>query len=314
MILNRILLIIFFLSSPVVADEAGEVVKLEFAMEAGLEAHTKFIAEQVRVKNGEEQVHATMNAEGRFRIEGHPEGLVIIQNFDDVDFDADMGEHTDLMTKMVETASAVETRYIISNNGEILGVEGLEPLIEILQKTTESIIDDFPEEVKSKLRNFQSQLINKDNFISKATEQWSGVVQQWLGAEFEKGFYYTIEYSEQVPAFGGVELGFNGTYEYLGKTHCNDTDTEQSCVELLFQSTLLPDSAEQFTNAMVKQLNLQVPDGFVISADTNLLLVTEPDTLKPHYLEKVKTITSLSDSADGMGQRIDRIVYVYSYN
>jgi len=310
---TRCAVVALFLSSSVVADDASEVVALNFELNAGDTSRVVFMAERTRVKNGERTVQSAMNGEGKTLVEAHPDGFILIQNVDKVEMEADMGELSKFLKPIMESASSIETRTVVSNEGAILGVDGLEPLLDTMMENINLIIDESPDEVKPILTNLVPQLVNENSILAKISETWSAQVGMWIGSEFEKGYYYDVEYTEPVAAFGGVELGFTGTYSYVGKTNCNEFDTDLSCAELTYNSALSPESAETFTNAIFSQMNLPVPEGIRLALNTSLLLITEPSTLKPHYYEKVGRVSAPSGNGDGAVERIDRSTYTYSY-
>lgn len=302
------------LSAPLMADEVGDTVVLQFNWQAGIHSSAKVVAERVSVKNDQETIQSTMTANVISRLEAHPDGFSVFQTTDNVNIQADMGEMTQYIKPLMESVSTVDTQYIVSNTGELLDIEGLEPVIESLRETIGLMVDDSPAEIKPVLNNMATQMVNKEHMVSKAFDSWNAQVQQWIGAEFEKGYYYAVEYSEPVVAFGGLELDFTGAYEYQGKAECNETGKEQGCVVLLFTSSLLPASAAQLTDIVIQQMNLPIPDGLEMSLDTSILLITEAETLKPHYYEKIQTTTFPNKNEAETEQRINRSSYTYTYH
>ena len=313
MISIRYLAITLCLSCTAVADEVSDTVSLNFDWNTGLQSRGEAYAERIKVKNGEQEVQMTMTADVQSRIESHSEGFLLIQDTNNVEFDADFGEMSDYMKPMMESVSSIEIQAVISSDGELLSVEGMEPIISGLNESMDLIIKDAPDEIKPMLNNLKPQLVSEDKILSQVYESWDSQFGQWVGAEFEKGYYYNVEYTEQIEEFGGVELGVNGSYEYLGKINCNEKDSEQSCVELTFSSSLEPESAKQLTNAIMEQMNIPVPEGFTMEVATNILLITEPSTLKPHYYEKVRKILSPNTNEAGTEELINRFVYNYYY-
>lgn len=314
MILLRSLIIALGICCTVVADEVSDTVTLRFNWEAGIESRAELFAETIRVKNGEQQIQMSMTGEGLSRLESHPDGLLLVQRTDNVNTELDMGELSGFIKPIMEAVTSTEIKSVVSDAGELMAVQGLEPIVAGIVESVNLIIDDAPEDMQPVLDNMLPQMVSEEKFISNASEVWSEQVSNWIDAEFEKGYYYNVEYAEPVAEFGGIELEFEGSYEYLGKTSCNKQDAELSCVELAFQSTLLPESAAQFTSAIFEQMQRPVPEGFVMGAQTDMLLITEPSTLKPHYFEKVKTISAPSTSDEGTEDSINRIVYSYSYD
>ena len=314
MLIIRCLLFSLFLTLPALADEVNDTVALTFDWSDVGNSRVEFVAERIQISDGVRSVQSTMTGEGRARLQTHPKGFQITQNQFNVKLDTDMGELTNFLKPMIESVTSMETKTVVSETGELLDIEGLEPAIESLKKSMNVLIDDSPEEVRSMMQNLIPQLVSEEAITKSVYEQWGAVVQQWAGAEFEKGYYYNVEYADRAAAFGGITLGFTGYYEYVGKANCNEQDKLKSCVELSYQSSLSPESAELLTNAVFKQMSVPVPEGFVMSIDSSILLITEAATLKPHYLEKIKTITSPNADQSGTDKKIDQKSYTYFYD
>ena len=305
---------VLLLSFPIAADDISDTVALTYVALPDVSASVEFSGERISIREDVETVQFTMSGSIETQSSTHPDGILVRTNQTDVSFDSDNPEFREFMAPMMESLSSVELSSVISESGEMLTLEGMDSVLAVTKTQTRSIIDKMPDKLKTGMHALVDATLNKDAFLRRIQDDWDLEVGQWNGLEFEKGSTYEVEYGEAVQEFGNVELGFDGEFEYLGRVACNVDDDALSCAELSFKSSLKEEYAEHLTNAIATNLNLPLPDDFLMTVDTEVTLITEPSTLHPHQILKVKTISGPSDDGTGWNANIHTTRSAYTYH
>jgi len=299
------------------ADEVGEKVTLKYVAEPDITANIELFSDRIKIQDGVETVQMTMSGTLRTQTSAHPDGILAKADQYDINIETENKELKQFLDPLLETVSSVELNAVISDTGEITKLEGMKPILESTREAITNMAQGMPEEVKPMMDAMVKSIIEtsltEEAMLRQAREDWSLAVLQWVDAELEKGFIYEVEYAEPVLQFGGIELGFDGVYEYLGKVDCNEKDGGLRCVELSYQSTMKPEYAKQLTQAIAENLKLPLEDDFEMSIDFDALVVAEPLTLKTHRIDKIKSVKAPSEDGAGWIENVQRTSIVYSY-
>jgi len=301
---------------PVEADEAaeiGETVTLTYVAQPYVTAYIDYYGDVIEVKDGVETVQMTMSGSQRSQSSAHPDGILVKTDQHEFDIETDDEQISQFMDPILEAMSSVEVSAVISDAGEISKLEGMKPILESTNKSISDMIETLPEEIKPMVNSLAETSLTEEAVLRRAQEDWDLAVTQWIGAELEKGYIYELEYTDTVPEFGDIEIGFDGVYEYLGKVACNEEDQAQSCVELSYQSTMKTEYAESLTKAIAENLNLPLEDDFLMSIKLDVIVVAEPSTLTTHEVSKVKSVRAPADDGSGGIEKIDRTSILFFY-
>lgn len=295
------------------ADEQGDTVLLQYSGAAGSKAVGEVYADTIKIENGKETVEMTMEGSLKLHATEHADGTLYRQFDNNISVNTDMDQMQGFMRPIIEAYSNMEMRSVVSPEGEILTLEGLDEAISATQEALKGLAEDVPEEAKPYFDMVLNNAVSEETLLNQAKETWFHQVGMWIGAEFEKGYVYSSEYVEAVPAFGNLELQFDATYEYLGKVACNKGTEALNCVELAFNSVLHADHAKKLTEAIAEQLKLPLPEDFIMSIEQEIFIIAEPSTLKTHRFGEIKTVSAPNDDQSGWSQKVDRMFIDYTY-
>lgn len=298
---------------PVLADEAGETVTLMYVAQPDVTSHVHFTGETISVRDGVETVQMTMSGSQRVQTSAHPDGIVVRSDQHEFNFETEQSELKQYIDPALEMMSSIEVTSVVSDTGEFLKLEGMKPFLDSAKQSFNKMMETYPEEIKPMMNALLSATLTEEAMQRKARKGWEIGVTRWIGMELEKGKAYDLEYSESVPEFGGIELGFDAVYEFLGKVACNENDSAMSCAELSYQSSLKPASAELLAKAIGENMNLPSDIEFSMSLDTNFILIADPMTLRTHRLDESIHTTAPGHDGTGSVGSIQRMSMVYTY-
>ena len=299
---------------PATADENRETVLLKYAAEAGATYSAEIDTEIIKVKNGIESVQRSISGRMRMQLQEHPDGILARSDLVDIKVETENLDLNQYMNPFYEEMYSVSMSAVIAESGEFLRLEGMQSILEAKRDSVSKLIQNSPDELKAMQTSFADTWLNREAILVQVKQNWILEVQQWVGSEFEKGYVYEVEYIEEVPEFGNVDIAFNGEYEYLGKVPCNDRDDDLSCVELNFQSSLKPEIAKALTEAISKNQNPAFDQNNLMTLDLNFRLITEPSTLRAHQFEMVKVIWAPEDNGLSWAENIASTRVTYRYD
>ena len=289
--------LILLLVSPALSAEP-DVVKLNYAWESGMKGSVSYRFSRTRTHQ-QEPVTDTITGSYIFTTSEHPDGLQIDLSDMQTKVESSNDIKKDKIQQLLEKLAQIHPSYIISKEGELLGVIGLEQIRDELNQEMKSWFAGEKPEVHQKMEQILQAFLSKEQLMTQLNDDWNREVGQWIGAEFEKGNYYEIEFESTVPALGNITVPTRGKYEYLGRTACNEQDKKERCVKLYYVSGFDPEAAQNIVIALFRQMNTPVPENFSIVMDYALEVITEPSTLRPHSIRERKIF------ATGFGERPD---------
>lgn len=277
----------FFLIPVVLADEADDIVSLQFQLQAGTEARGEFYSEKIQTINGERKIQQTITAKTHLSVSTHPEGFVAHYTMNDVNYESDHGELTEYMIPIMEAISTTNTRTVVSESGDALRTEGYETMVKSVQEFLKNMSEEIPNQYKPIINNY-IKLVTESLDTSEASLVWNSHITQWIGKRYIKGLPYEYNVTNKIDLLGGNTFEISGVRKYLGRVNCNDKDTNLSCVELSSQTNLLPESAKELTRNVFEQMNIPVNDDLLMTFEITLSMVVDPKTLATHYYETLQ--------------------------
>ena len=287
----------------------SDTIALNYAWKPGLKMKSDFSHENISYTN-EKMLKEKIVGSSLITTKKHSTGLQVDfadNRIDIVQSDAGMDEK---MKKFFSKLTELTPSYIINNEGVLADVLELDKIRTVMQDFIDDIFAEGPPEVKQQMQGFLQNMLSKEHMMAQMHKDWNRDVGQWLGAEFESGYVYSVEYQAPVPLFGNLPVLTKGEYEYTGRVPCNKQDQENSCVELHFVSFVDPESAQALAKQSYKMMNQPLPAGFDLRIDYSLVVITEEKTLLPHYVQEITAI-STSESLDG--KKTEVTTYHYSY-
>lgn len=291
----------------------SETVMLEFTGQPDETATVDVYLDRITVSGGQEHVELTMTGSYQSVTSLHPEGFLIRTDRHAFTMDNAADGAVPQLDPVFEALQAMETSTVISTDGSLIRLENLEEAIKSTRGRLAPMIEEVPSHLESSFLSMLDQALSEEILTRRAQEEWTFLVGLWNNAEMEKGYFYPGDYAEAVNEFGGIKLGFNAAYEYLGEVACNEDDQSLACVEVHFESSIQPEYSEPLTSAIVERLGLSAQADVLVAKDTNVQLITNAKTLSPHKLIKIERVLKVDENYEGWVERINRSQYTYRY-
>jgi len=293
--------------------EVGETVTLTYVAVPDVTAHVDYYNETINIKDGIETVEETNSGSSRLRSSAHPDGILWREDQRVFDLEIKNPKVQKHLAPALEALSSIETKSVVSDTGELLKFEGMEPVSELVKQSFNDMLATSREEARPIFEAIGESLLTEEELFRNEQETWVLTVSDWVGAELEKGYIYETNYSETFPELGNVEVGFDAIYEYHGKADCNEDDKAASCVELSYRTTIKPEHAESATKALVEKLNFPTEADAVFLQDFSTILITDPLTLRPYQFDTVERARVADSEEPGWIDKIRRESFVYTY-
>lgn len=268
-------------------DSKGKKKKLAFAWPAGLRARVQTLRDQDQ--NGQKgRVNAywdmAVNAADSQRL------TVLVENFEVEDAATEQKQ----IARSTSALGSLVPDLLVSTQGKLVGVENPERSI---GKMRELFLQMMPGLDPSQANQLLGQVLNPQTLEVKATSEWAALVDNWRGVEAELG--EELQSNEMAPlGIGGIpEIEFETTYTVHGMIPCTVGASDRKCVRIEGESSPPKDQLELFANLLFKKLSgaAQMPSPMGmddVSLRTTFTLVTEADTLVPHYLRFERRMTA----------------------
>lgn len=289
-------------------------VMLAYGWKPGLTAKVSLLSERTTTK-GNTSVTGKMNGTYKLSTEAHKSGLLI--NFFDTDVQVTESANNDMQAKIqqfINKISSLSPSYVINNEGELVDVEKLEAMKQAMDDEFTKMFSDAPEEIQAKIRPLIDSLTSKQQLMAQITGDWNRDVAQWVGAEFEKGYDYELEYATQIPLFGNIDIPTKAKFQYNGKVPCNDKQQDSKCVSLSMLTTLDQEALRPAMMNFFKKVGAEIPENFSVQVDTSLELITEPSTLIPHSVKSEKITKSSAIGTQPVSERVEKLLITYDYS
>ena len=312
-----ILALLFAMPVEALAESAQDTIDkviLSYNWKPGTEARVIFSSDQIKSRNGK-RTNMKMSGESTMKTVKHKKGLLIDFTYSKIDINADEKQMEGRMKKLMEKISAISPSYIINKDGEILDVIGLEEMRQTALKEMDKWFADADPKVKAQISNMLQSMLSNAQLMAQVQQDWNRDVGQWLGAEFEAGYVYSLDYETPIPMIGNAMIPFKGEYSYIGKTACNNKDKREKCVKLNYRSNIDSEGARIFITKMFEKMG--APKGeaekITMTIDYELELITDPTTLYPYNIKEVKTVRVPALEGQPSSEQVDIKNYNYIY-
>ena len=298
---------------------AGAVVPLRFNWSGEVAATVTYDATRKKMQGGGEETQAM---KGTYRLSTMAMDQGIAVRFDDVRLDVDLGAaavgpQKDFQEALLKALSSPPS-YLVSTEGELLGLEDLAAFRTSLQGVLDAVSTNLPPAGRARFAAMMDKIITEETLIQSVAESWNRDVGFWVGKELPLGAWNEEVFTNRVAAMGGVEVPTVSRYRVAGRTACVEGG-EPDCVRLELTSKVqkeaLAEALEQFMKQFAEQPG-QVPPIKNLDQDLAVEIVTDPDTLLPWRISSVKTVT-VEMEIGGVTQRSgqeDRVTLTYAYD
>lgn len=293
---------------------AAETVALRFAWPASLSATVE--SERIRVRKAE-TADSSAAAVTYHMQSGKGQGAERLVRFSDFELQAP-GRAEPRVQEMIEQISQLVPSYRINNAGEFLGVYEVGKLKARMDTMMAPLL---AEDSSGQLQSLVASLVSEQYLNGVTAQEWNALVGTWVGADLELGQVYELEEQAPVPIIPGATVKMVSEFAVEARVPCAEDAQKKQCVQIHLYAE--PDSAAM--KAVLQQFMerisgsgaaAQVPVFDDLSIRSELLLITRPETLVPHYLELVKTVEGRGrlGSESAPFSQTDRRRYWYTYD
>lgn len=207
--------------------------------------------------------------------------------------------------------------FLVSPKGEFLRVENASAVSSQLKQFISSAVpslEDSPGLAQALERVSSEQFLE-----ASSAKQWDGIVGFWIGEDLEIGVTYEAEGTAPHPLVPNVPIAMKLTYGATRRVPCGTESEVPKCIELFWTSEVGGDQIQKLARDLADRLGDESERQKIESLQFTMIkeeirLVTEPDTLVPHYFEFRKTIEGRGgpNDADRDG-RIDYQESIFRY-
>jgi hypothetical protein len=287
-------LVLLPLSAAAQADP--DTVRLRFGWRPGMQAQVEY--EQVRTREIDGESDSTRIASTyRLEVEPHAEGLLI--RYVDTrwtDLPELDGPGGDFFRALAGTESGGKPQYVVSANGEFLRTEGMEQLAAELRAAVQPLMDEMEGEAAAAFRNMMEVTFSDEGMASAVSSEWMTMAGFWVDAELDTAGVWEMEDEFETPIFPGLVIPLVTQFELAGWVPCTDGDGAPRCVELQMASFPDPEAMQQGMRELMQRVGLPEEEVAAalseVQAETYVTLVTEPGTLRPHFLQTTKVVAA----------------------
>jgi hypothetical protein len=284
---------------PSAADDG--IARLRFAWPDSARARVTYR----RTRSGPGGEPSTFTARYETRVESGPAGLRVATR--DTSWGGDLPFPRALARAAIRASEAVVQH--VGADGEFARLEGVEAMRPVLARVFDAA--NVPPEAAERAVPLAEAAMR-----AEAEELWNLAVGFWTGADLKVGARYALASQADIPLLPGVRAGQAVEFCVRRRVPCSATERAPRCVEATLRST--PDRAalDRAADALLARL---LPAGAgrpeagagELSAESELVLVTEPETLLPRRLVWTKVIRL--GGAEAAAERVDRSEYDYRW-
>lgn len=291
------------------ASPTPSTVQLHFAWPVGTEARVRYVKIMEREQGAPP---STVEIEGEYvvHVHPHPAGLVI-EHLDPVAtrFVATPALPTDDPRRAVwSTIGAPLTDWVVSEEGELLGVTREDVLLGLLVETLRPL-----ELEEAELQVVLDELMSESELLGPARDLWRAMVGAWADTEFVMDEPQMSEAEETNPLVPSVVLSYRHEYRLAGVEDCPAPSGR--CVHLHLTSFPDPRELTAVMSNALREMGLATMSFDRLIQLTRMELVTDPETLLPHAVEVSKRVDGIlvADGERRVFRRSDETRLIFSY-
>ena len=287
-----------------------DTVHLRFGWQPGMHARIETTRLSVQVAATADSVSGS--AEYRMRVGPHAAGVII--SYDGFVFPpaADSSEAAQL-NSLAERAAAMVPKVVVDSAGAFVRVEDVDVVRARLDSLMTQMLD--PEEAAAARETLET-MVTAEALAGLAAQEWNAIVGRWAGADLVIGTKYGFEEQAALPMIPGAAVTMVSEFSIERRTSCAEAGTDQDCVEIRLVSRA--DSAAvrkllaEFTERLLAMPGLGIAfESFEM--ETEMVLVTEPSTLRPHRVRMSKHTKGVVSAQGERGEVSQSEVRTYGY-
>ncbi len=301
---------------------ADEAVWLEFAWPVGLSADVDMEQHVVR---GEDEDASDVTTRSRFRmtVRDHPRGLAVdLSGARLVGFEAvPPVAEADPVAAVYRALAEMSSTYIVTDDGMLLDVEGLERGTETLRRALEPVAGELGERPgAAAVKELLAASLSVDALEASAADLWASLVWFWAWEEFRWDSVYTFTADVPSPAVSDLVVPMAYEVGFLRMVPCYEGAAPDSCVHLEARTSPDTEAMATFMGELAGRLAATMSDSVAIVVDAyeqeNSFAVTlEPSSMIPHEFRmsrRARVRLSVGGRSDG-SSRLDEVVLRFRY-
>jgi hypothetical protein len=298
--------------APEVSGRA-DTVHLRFGWTAGTNARVDVARFSVRVAESADTVAG--GAQYRMSAQAHADGLLV--SYGDFVFPppADTTQ-TARTNSLAEQASAIVPRFIVDSAGAFVR---LDDVAAVRAKFDTLVTRMLPPDEAAATRAGLETMLSEEALTGLAAQEWNAIVGMWAGADLEMGEVYSFEEEAALPLIPGATVAMISEFSIERRTSCVEGGTGEDCVEIHLVSTPDPEAMKailaQYTERLLSTPGLGGIGFESLAMENEMVLITEPSTLRPHRLVLSKSVAGVV-SADNQRSEVSQAdvrTYRYTY-
>jgi hypothetical protein len=288
---------------------APDTVRFTFAFPVGLEASVTY-TKVIEREEGGPATRIEIEGEYAMHVHPHPSGL-LIEHLDPIAtrFTATPPLAADDPRRVVySTLGAPPSDWVVSGDGELLGLAGLEALAgSITQALAPLGLDEG--ETQAAL----ADLMGEPQLMGSARDLWRAMVEAWVDSEMVVGESLASEAEETNPIIPSVVLPYRYEYTLVGMEPCPAPGG--TCAHLRVVSFPDPRELTRVMSDAMRQLGLTTLSFERLVQLTTMTVLADPTTLLPHALEVSKQVEGilLDAGVPRVFRRGDQTQLIFTY-
>ncbi len=290
-------------AAPAPASDDG-IARLRFAWPATARARVTY--RRTRAGGGREA--STFTARYETRVEPAEGGLRVLTR--GTSWRGDLPFPRALARDALRASEAVVQH--VREDGEFAGLEGVEAMRPVLARVFDAA--KVPPDAAERALPLAEAAMR-----AEAEELWNLAVGFWTGADLRVGERYALASEAEIPLLPGVRAGQAVEFGVRRRVPCSATERALRCVEATLRSAPDRDALERAADPLLARLlppGAERPAGAAgeLTAESELLLVTDPETLLPRRLVWTKAVRlGGAERGPPAAELVDRSEYDYRY-
>jgi hypothetical protein len=291
--------------APAGPDAAADprIVRLRFAWEAPARAKVTF-----RKTRSGPSGSTTFTSRYESRVEAS--GAALLVSTHGTSWRGDLPLPRALAAEAIRASEAVVQR--VSEAGEFRDLEGVEAMRPIVAQVLADA--KVPPEAAERATTLALAAMR-----AEAEEAWNLAVGFWAGADLALGRSYALETEAEIPLLAGVRAEHAVEFSVRRRVPCGAGERALRCVEARLRA--VPDRAalERAAAPLLARLapaGEERPDGAAgeLSAESELVLVTDPGTLLPRRVVWTKAVRlGAAEEGPARAELVDRSEWDYRH-
>jgi len=210
--------------------------------------------------------------------------------------------------------SGMVTDHTISSAGEFLGVTNVDAVSVRMEQLLQT---QMPQTIPAQLSAMIKRMTSAEGLQAMTGSEWDSLVGQWIGQSMEPNEDYAAVSAVAHPTIPGANVEFTSLINLEEGVACDPGETIANCVRIsVFSSADLEEIGsimKRFADSAGDSEEAKTISEISFNEFSDeLVLVTDPQTLRPYRYEHTRTLDLTSESK-GRDGRIDHRVTTFKY-